>query len=67
LVGEPEGHPKLPFTGLNPAHRSLGFYLDNQLNSKFHETLGHENTLDIVSNQSLKVHSRLIFEAIPAG
>jgi len=67
LVGQPEGNPKQLSTGLNPAHRTLGFYLDNQLNSKFHETLRHENTLDIVSNQDPKVYSRLIFEAIPAG
>ena len=66
MVGQPEGNPKQLNTGLNPAHRTLGFYLDNQLNSKFHETLGHENTLDIVSNQGPKVYSRLIFEAIPA-
>ena len=36
-------------------YRALGFYLDNQLNSKFHETLGHENKLDIVSNQGPKI------------
>jgi len=58
----------LLFTGLNPAHRTLGFHLDNQPNSKFHETLGHENTLDIVSNEGPKVYSRLIFfEAIPVS
>jgi len=67
LVGQPEENPQLLFSRLNPAHRTLGFYLDSQLNSKFHETLGHENPLAIVSNQGLKVYSRLIFEAIPAG
>ena len=67
MVRQPEGNPKLLLTGLNPAHRTLGFYLDNQLNSKFYETLGHENTLDIVSNQGPKVLKGLTFEAIPAG
>jgi len=67
LVGQPEGNPKQLSTGLNPAHRTLGFYLDNQLNSKFYKTLGLENTLDIVSNQGPKVLQRMIFEAIPDG
>jgi len=66
-VGQPEGNPKQLSTWLNPAHQTLGFYLDNQLNSKFYETLGHENTLDIVSNQGPKVLKGLTFEAIPAG
>jgi len=41
--------------GPNPAKGRLRDNLDNQFNSKCHETLGHKNTLDNEYNQDPKV------------
>jgi len=62
LVGQPEGKPQLR-TGLNPAHPVLSFCLDNQINSKRHETLGPKNTLGNEYNQGPKVWKWLTFDA----
>jgi len=67
LVGQPEGNPELRNTGLNPVHSVLGFCLDTQINSKYHETLGPKNTLGIEYNQGSKVGSWLTFVAFSTG
>ena len=46
---------KVRTTGPNPAKGRLRDNLDNQFNSKCHETLGHKNTLDNEYNQGPKV------------